>query len=230
MLNTFIGDAGHLSVIVAFVAATVAAYSYYMAARNQPLGQSDASWLRIGRGAFLVHGAAVIAVIACLFGIIHGHRYEYYYAWSHSSNHLPVYYMISCFWEGQEGSFLLWIFWHVVLGVIIMRFNKLWEAPVMAVFAGVQLFLTSMILGVVMGGVKIGSSPFILLRDYLTDLPVFKLNPNFIPEDGTGLNALLQNYWMVIHPPTLFLGFALTLVPFAFAVAALWKGEFTKWV
>jgi len=230
MLNTFIGDAGHLSVIVAFVAATVAAYSYYMAARNQPLGQADASWLRIGRGAFLVHGLAVVAVIACLFGIIHGHRYEYYYAWSHSSNHLPVYYMISCFWEGQEGSFLLWIFWHVVLGLIIMRWNKMWEAPVMAVFAGVQLFLTSMILGVVVGSLKIGSSPFILLRDFLVDLPVFKMNPDFIPKDGTGLNALLQNYWMVIHPPTLFLGFALTLVPFAFAVAALWKGEFTKWV
>ena len=231
MLNTLIGDAGHLSVIVAFVAATVAAYSYYMAARNQPLGQADAGWLRIGRGAFLLHGLAVMSVIACLFGIIHGHRYEYYYAWSHSSNHLPVYYMISCFWEGQEGSFLLWIFWHVLLGFAIMRWNKLWEAPVMAVFAGVQLFLTSMILGVVVGGsVKIGSSPFILLRDFLTDLPVFRLNPDFVPKDGTGLNALLQNYWMVIHPPTLFLGFALTLVPFAFAIAGLWKGEFTKWV
>ncbi|QNH61779.1 cytochrome c biogenesis protein CcsA [Hymenobacter sediminicola] len=230
MLNTFIGDAGHLSVIVAFVAATVAAYSYYMAARNQPLGQADATWLRLGRGAFLLHGVAVLSVIVCLFGIIHGHRYEYYYAWSHSSNHLPVYYMISCFWEGQEGSFLLWIFWHVVLGLAIMRWNKLWEAPVMAIFAGVQLFLTSMILGVVFGGVKIGSSPFILLRDFLVDLPVFKMNPDFVPTDGTGLNALLQNYWMVIHPPTLFLGFALTLVPFAFAIAGLWKGEFSKWV
>jgi cytochrome c-type biogenesis protein CcmF len=229
MLNTFIGDAGHMSVIVAFVAATVAAYSYYMASRNQPLGETDASWLRIGRGAFLLHGAAVVSVIACLFTIIYTHRYEYYYAWSHSSNHLPVYYMISCFWEGQEGSFLLWIFWQVVLGFLIIRFNKRWEAPVMAIFAGVQLFLTSMILGVVFGGMKIGSSPFILLRDFL-DIPVFKTNPNFIPKDGTGLNALLQNYWMVIHPPTLFLGFALTLVPFAFAIAGLWKGEYTKWV
>jgi cytochrome c-type biogenesis protein CcmF len=98
------------------------------------------------------------------------------------------------------------------------------------VFAGVQLFLTSMILGVVLLNVKIGSSPFILLRDFLTDLPVFKLNPNFVPKDGTGLNPLLQNYWMVIHPPTLFLGFALTLVPFAFAIAGLWKGEFSKWI
>ncbi|MFD2784798.1 cytochrome c biogenesis protein CcsA [Hymenobacter rubripertinctus] len=230
MLNTFIGNAGHLSVIVAFVAATVAAYSYYMAARGRALGDTDAAWLRLGRGAFLVHAVAVISVIVCLFGIIHGHRYEYYYAWSHSSNHLPVYYMISCFWEGQEGSFLLWIFWHVCLGLILMRASKRWEAPVMAIFAGVQLFLTSMILGVVLGELKIGSSPFILLRDFMPDLPVWKTNPNFVPADGTGLNALLQNYWMVIHPPTLFLGFALTLVPFAYAIAGLWKGEYTKWV
>jgi cytochrome c-type biogenesis protein CcmF len=87
-----------------------------------------------------------------------------------------------------------------------------------------------MILGVVVGSVKVGSSPFILLRDFLTDLPVFKMNPDFVPKDGTGLNALLQNYWMVIHPPTLFLGFALTLVPFAFAIAALWKREYNAWV
>ncbi|AIZ63099.1 cytochrome C biogenesis protein [Hymenobacter sp. DG25B] len=229
-MNTFIGDAGHLSVIVAFVAAIVATYSYFMAARNQPLGSADASWLRLARGAFFVHGAAVFSIIICLFNIIYNHRYEYHYAWSHASNHLPVYYMISCFWEGQEGSFLLWIFWHVLLGFAIMRFNRQWEAPVMAVFAGVQLFLTSMILGVVVLDVKIGSSPFILLRDFLTDAPVFRLNPNFVPTDGTGLNPLLQNYWMVIHPPTLFLGFALTLVPFAFAIAGLWKNELTKWV
>ncbi|WP_303312306.1 cytochrome c biogenesis protein CcsA [Hymenobacter sp. BT730] len=230
MLNTFIGDAGHLSVIVAFVAAIVATYSYFMAARNQPLGSADASWLRLARGAFFVHGAAVFSIIICLFNIIYNHRYEYHYAWSHASNHLPVYYMISCFWEGQEGSFLLWIFWHVLLGFAIMRFNRQWEAPVMAVFAGVQFFLTSMILGVVVLDMKIGSSPFILLRDFLTDAPVFRLNPNFVPTDGTGLNPLLQNYWMVIHPPTLFLGFALTLVPFAFAIAGLWKNELTKWV
>jgi cytochrome c-type biogenesis protein CcmF len=229
-MNLFIGQLGHLSVIVAFAAALVAAYSYFQASRGRALGEEDPSWLRLARGAFFVHGVAIFSVIACLFNIIYAHRYEYYYAWSHSSNHLPVQYMISCFWEGQEGSFLLWIFWHVLLGFGIMKFNRKWEAPVMAVFSGVQLFLVSMILGVVLGGVKVGSSPFILLREFLTDLPVWKMNPDFVPKDGTGLNALLQNYWMVIHPPTLFLGFALTLVPFAFAIAALWKRELTAWV
>ncbi|QKG57569.1 cytochrome c biogenesis protein CcsA [Hymenobacter sp. BRD128] len=229
-MNLLIGNLGQASVILAFVAAAVAAYGYFQAARGRALGQADASWLRLARGAFFVHGAAVLAVVCCLFNIIHAHRYEYYYAWSHSSNHLPVQYMISCFWEGQEGSFLLWIFWHVVLGLGIMKFNRQWEAPVLAVFATVQAFLVSMILGVVVAGVKIGSSPFILLRDFMVDLPVWKLNPNFVPKDGSGLNALLQNYWMVIHPPTLFLGFALTLVPFAFAIAGLWKKEITTWV
>jgi cytochrome c-type biogenesis protein CcmF len=229
-VNLVIGNLGQASVILAFVAAAVAAYGYFQAARGRALGEADASWLRLARGAFFVHGAAVLAVVGCLFNIIYMHRYEYYYAWSHSSNHLPVQYMISCFWEGQEGSFLLWIFWHVVLGLGIMKFNRQWEAPVLAVFATVQAFLVSMILGVVVAGTKIGSSPFILVRDFLTDLPVWKTNPNFVPKDGTGLNALLQNYWMVIHPPTLFLGFALTLVPFAFAIAGLWKKELTSWV
>jgi cytochrome c-type biogenesis protein CcmF len=233
MINTLIGDIGHASVIVAFVAAIVSSYAYFMASRSKVEAAGDNSWRNLARGAFYVHGAAVLMVVFALFNIIYEHRYEYYYAWSHSSNHLPVHYMISCFWEGQEGSFLLWIFWHVMLGVVLInagKKNKVWEAPVMAMFSFVQLFLTSMILGVVIGDLKIGSSPFILMRDFMTDAPVFAMDPDFVPQDGTGLNPLLQNYWMVIHPPTLFLGFAATLVPFAFAMAGLWKGKFVEWV
>ncbi|MDX5422708.1 MAG: cytochrome c biogenesis protein CcsA [Hymenobacteraceae bacterium] len=233
MINTLIGDIGHASVIVAFVAAIVSSYAYFMAARKKVVASGDDSWRSLARGAFYVHGAAVLVVIFALFNIIYEHRYEYYYAWSHSSNHLPVHYMISCFWEGQEGSFLLWLFWHVALGVVLMnagKKNKVWEAPVMAIFSFVQIFIASMILGVVIGDLKIGSSPFILMRDFMTDAPVFAMDPNFVPKDGTGLNPLLQNYWMVIHPPTLFLGYAATLVPFAFAIAGLWTGKFTEWV
>ncbi|WP_347157267.1 cytochrome c biogenesis protein CcsA [Pontibacter chitinilyticus] len=234
MINTLIGNIGHTSVIVAFVAAIVSSLAYFMAARPQVEASGDKSWRNMARAAFYVHGAAVLMIIFSLFNIIYEHRYEYYYAWSHSSNHLPIHFMISCFWEGQEGSFLLWIFWHVMLGVAMINLGakkrKEWEAPVMAVFSFVQLFLTSMILGVVIGDVKIGSSPFILMRDFMANAPVFQMDPNYVPKDGTGLNPLLQNYWMVIHPPTLFLGFAATLVPFAFAIAGLWKGKFTEWI
>ncbi|WP_266203889.1 cytochrome c biogenesis protein CcsA [Pontibacter kalidii] len=233
MINTLIGDIGHASVIVAFVAAIVSSYAYFMASRAKVELSGDDSWRKMGRWSFYVHSAAVMLIIFTLFNIIYEHRYEYYYAWSHSSNHLPVHYMISSFWEGQEGSFLLWIFWHVVLGVVLInssKKNKVWEAPVMGMFSFVQLFLTSMILGIVIGDLKIGSSPFILMRDFMPDTPVFAMDPNFVPADGTGLNPLLQNIWMVIHPPTLFLGFAATLVPFAFAMAGLWKGKFHEWI
>ena len=228
-MHTFIGNAGHFFVVAAFITSLVAAYAYIQATYATDLDAR--SWRRYARSVFYIHGAMVVGVVFSLFYIIYNHYFEYHYAWEHSSRSLPVYYMISCFWEGQEGSFLLWIFWEVVLGIILIQTNKdkKWEAPVMAVFSLVQAFLASMILGVVIGSIKIGSSPFILLRDVL-DAPVFALNPDFVPEDGTGLNPLLQNYWMVIHPPTLFLGFATTLVPFAFCIAGLWKKDFENWV
>ncbi len=142
-------------------------------------------------------------------------------------------YILSCFWEGQEGSFLLWMFWNVLLGLILSRVlkNGNWEAPVMAVFSLVQVFLASMILGIYMLDYKIGSSPFLLLREHtdFMNLP-FIQNPNYLEKlDGRGLNPLLMNYWMTIHPPTLFLGFASTLVPFAFSVSALWNRNYEKW-
>ena len=102
----------------------------------------------------------------------------------------------------------------------------------MTTFASVQAFIASMILGVVIPGLnlKIGSSPFILLRDAMPEAPIFTANPEYIPKDGQGLNALLQNYWMVIHPPTLFLGYASTLVPFAFCLSGLWLKKYRDWV
>lgn len=189
-------------------------------------------WRTLARWAFYLHGAAIVGVATCLFYIIFNHYFEYHYAWSHSSLALPVQYMIACFWESQEGSFLLWLFWNAVLGAILIRNSgSKWEAPVMTIFALVQAFLASMILGIVFGETfKLGSSPFLLLREAMPDAPIFATDPNFIPKDGNGLNPLLQNYWMVIHPPTLFLGFALTLVPFAYCIAGLWRNQPLAWI
>ncbi|WP_296703899.1 cytochrome c biogenesis protein CcsA [Algoriphagus sp.] len=227
MINTFIGNLGHMMTIVAFVSALVTAYAYIQYFRANELDK--ASWRKFSRISFYVHGVSATLIAISLFEIIYNHRYEYFYAYSHSSKALPVHYMISSFWEGQEGAFILWIFWNVVLGVVIINTNKFWEGPVMVVFALVQAFLVSMILGVVIGDLKIGSSPFILLRD-ATQAPIFQMNPDFVPEDGTGLNPLLQNIWMVIHPPTLFLGYASTLVPFAFLMGGLVMKRYSEWI
>ena len=229
-MNLLIGDYGHLFVITSFFAALLSSYGYWEASKENQL--SNTSWFTFSRIAFAVHALSVFGIVATLFAIIYNHRYEYHYAWSHSSNHLPVYYMISCFWEGQEGSFLLWIFWHAILGAILIKVNNKWEAPVMSIFMLVQAFLASMIIGIVIPylNAKIGSSPFILMKESMPDLPVYQIRPDFIAEDGNGLNPLLQNYWMVIHPPTLFLGFAATIVPFAYCMAGMWKGWTKEWI
>ena len=227
MINTFVGNFGHLTTLVAFVSALVTAFAYSQYFKASDL--EKASWRRFSRVSFYIHALATSMIALSLFEIIYNQRYEYFYAYSHSSKALPVHYMISSFWEGQEGAFILWAFWNVVLGLVLVHTNKFWEAPVMVVFALVQAFLISMILGVVVGDLKIGSSPFILLRD-ATQAPIFKLNPDFVPEDGTGLNPLLQNIWMVIHPPTLFLGYASTLVPFAFLIGGLVTKKYAEWI
>jgi len=230
MLHYFIGDLGHLFVITSFVAALITSFYYWKATVAVDLSKRY-QWTFNGRTTFLIHFAGLIGIIATLFTIIFNHYFEYHYAYAHSSMHLPKHYMISCFWQGQEGSFLLWTFWQAVVGLVLIFTQRSWEAPVMTIFSMVQAFLTSMIIGVVIPGlsIKIGSSPFILLRDAMAD-PIFKIQPDFIPKDGNGLNPLLQNYWMVIHPPTLFLGFALTLVPFAFCMAGLWQRRYIDWI
>lgn len=229
-MREWIGALGHLSVIIAFVSALTSGIGWFKTQVSNS-EYDKKSWQTLAAGAFGLHAVAIFSIVVCLFFIIHNHYYEFHYAWSHSSNNLPVEYMISCFWEGQEGSFLLWLFWNGLLGMILMATNKFWKASVLTVVSAVQVFLASMILGVVIGGsLKIGSSPFILMRDAMPNIPVFTINPNYIPKDGRGLNPLLQNYWMVIHPPTLFLGFALTMIPFAYAISGLWLGKYKEWI
>ncbi|MBL7812453.1 MAG: cytochrome c biogenesis protein CcsA [Bacteroidetes bacterium] len=226
------GNLGHFFVVLSTVAAMAGCWLYYRAANTG--SDNLRSW---GRRLTYIQAFSVLAIFVVLFGIIFMHRYEYYYAWRHSSNELPVYYMISCFWEGQEGSFLLWMFWNAVLGLILLRTAKAFEAPVMAVILFAQFALSTMILGVDLEIFKVGSSPFNLLRDERADLlniPVLaqmgQANYLKIFNNGNGLNPLLQNYWMVIHPPTLFFGFATAIVPFAYSIAGLWTGSDRKWI
>lgn len=189
-------------------------------------------WNKIARITFYIHSFAVVSAIVTLFYIIINNYFEYYYAWHHANKELPFKYMFACFWEGQEGSFLLWSFWHVVLGLLLLRKHNTFTNPVMAVISSVQVFLTAMVLGIVVLDYKFGSNPFTLLREHpdMANLPFVRV-PNYLENlDGRGLNPLLQNYWMTIHPPVLFLGFAATVVPFAYAIAGLWLKDFTNWI
>ncbi len=230
------GLLGHFFIYLSLVASGIATFSYFLSARSSDTLQSN-RWKKLARGAFLIEVFSVFAIFGILFYIISNHLFEYKYAWQHSSRSLEVKYLLSCFWEGQEGSFLLWSIWHSVLGLILMRTSKKWEAPVMTVLSFAQLALATMLAGMYIFGWKMGSNPFILLRDsgVLDNAPALHINGVLRPDymnsitDGNDLNPLLQNYWMVIHPPVLFLGFASTIVPFAFTIAGLWTKKFGEW-
>lgn len=229
--HAWAGTLGHTLAILSFLGALLSVIAYFLATRTD-----DQAWSRMGRVGFRVHTAAVFGVITVLFIMLFNHWFAYDYVWKHSNLTMPMRYILSCFWEGQEGSFLLWTFWHVVLGNILILRARQWEAPVMTVVALVQVFLATMLLGIHFGDVRVGSSPFLLIRELGENIGLpWTYLPNYlerIPQfaDGRGLNPLLQNYWMTIHPPTLFLGFAATLVPFAYAIAGLWKGRLKEWI
>ncbi|MFN0204064.1 MAG: cytochrome c biogenesis protein CcsA [Bacteroidia bacterium] len=352
-----IGNLGELFTALAMASATTATFSFFFADRNQHLAQEKTAWEKIAIPSFYLHVFSILGIVATLFYMIYQHDYRYFYVWDHSSNELPVYYMIACFWEGQEGSFLLWMFWHGILGLFLIRNKTEWRNLTMAIVSSVQVILVTMILGTYFGenwvkfimfvgillpsisfanqvffqknkdlnalpfqgtfhlaslilpfftlllmfrsqtgfyenwtfgltganllfsvfilvviayGIftgffvakyktekqyyypmfaagatltlaaaaaifeisdwKLGSTPFIELKIAKALDPIYKENPNFVPSNGSGLNALLQNYWMVIHPPTLFLGFASTLIPFAFVIAGLIKGKYDEWI
>jgi cytochrome c-type biogenesis protein CcmF len=226
------GRLGHLAIVLSFVSGLLAAVSYYFAT-NKRGTEEEANWKNLGRSAFIVHGLSIFAVIGIIFYVMAKQYYEYQYVWAHVSEDLPYQYILSAFWEGQEGSFLLWLFWHIVLGMILMVKAKKWEAPVLSMLSLVQVFIVSMILGVYIGfgpnAFKLGSNPLLLLRDTMA-APIFAQADYVSQIKGNGLNPLLQNYWMTIHPPTLFLGFASTVVPFCFAIAGLWTREHKAWL
>ncbi|MFD0794467.1 cytochrome c biogenesis protein CcsA [Mucilaginibacter litoreus] len=227
--HLFPGDLGQFFIVLAFGSALFSFICYYFAT-TETAPESDNSWLRLGRIGYWLNTLAIVGMGVCLFYILYNHYFEYHYAWSYTSRDLPVYYLISGFWNGQEGGFLLWLFWEAVLGNILIWKAGSWEKPVMTTLALSQVVLGTMILGLQIGSAHIGSSPFLLLRNAM-EAPIFK-NPDYLSfiKDGKGMNPSLQNYWMVIHPPTLFLGIASLVVPFAYAVAGLWQRRFKEWV
>ena len=222
------GIIGQLLILIAFVATGLAGFAFF---RDAQYPTDPIDWKRIGRAAWGVMTASTVAAWGLLVVLIATHQFQYLYVYEHSSRDLPMYYLFSASWEGQEGSFLLWIILNSIVGLTLIRWAaRSYESPVMAVVSFCQLFLISMIVGLQFGGLKIGATPFMMVAEKFPDAPVFIADPNFVPADGTGLNDLLQNYWMVIHPPMLFVGFATMIVPFAFAVSALWKKRYTEWV
>ncbi|HCA80230.1 MAG TPA: hypothetical protein DEP53_10915 [Bacteroidetes bacterium] len=203
---------GTIIIWIATLASAFSVYAYYRSVSSQK------RQLGMARNSYGVMVMAVLAASAALMMYILRHQFEYAYVWGYSSRALPLELLITTFWAGQEGSFLFWALCSALIGLGLMSYSRKRgnEAEVMTVYTVVQLFLLVLL---------IVKSPFQYLWQAQADVPV-----GTIPSDGRGLNPLLQNFWMIAHPPVLFAGFAAMAVPFSFALAALWRRSYLEWV
>ncbi len=142
-----------------------------------------------------------------LFILFLTHRFEFSYVYGYSSTDLGFFYLVSSFWAGQEGTFLLWLFIGAILGLFLIKKSNEKELLPVFFFLLIQIFLLILLLK---------KSPFELL-------PI-------TPEEGRGLNPLLLDFWMVIHPPLIFVGYAALAIPFCFAVSALIRNRYEGWL
>jgi cytochrome c-type biogenesis protein CcmF len=224
------GYLGRIFIWASFLSLTISAVLYIYAI-NKP--KKQAFFSKLASNFFWFHFIALLGAIASLYYLIGNHYFEYSYVYQYSSVDMQKKFIISCFWAGQEGSYLVWAFWQGIIGLMLLRSLKDWKNWVMPVFATGQFFLISMVLGLDLGSFSIGGSPFELLRNMPSSSgEEFFKDPNYLKflTDGNGLNPLLENIWMIIHPPSLFLGYAVAIVPFSFAIASLWRKEYHSWL
>lgn len=162
--------------------------------------------LGLGRKLFAVSTLLIVGALGSLMYLILSHDFSVAYVYSYSSTDLPLGYLIATLWGGQEGTFLLWLFYTAIFGLILQRTSGQFER-------GNMVFLNLFILSLLLIVMK--RSPFALS-------PVFHA-------EGAGLNPLLQNFWMQIHPPIMFVGFSATVFPFIFAMTGLVERKYQLW-
>lgn len=228
---TLPGTVGHILVLFSTFTAIVSAIYFFLSNHKNEIEKQKL--FRAAKWVYIAHVLSLAGVGIILYYLIFSHRFEYNYVYRYSSVALQAKYIVACLWAGQEGSFWVWAILQGLSGMIVLMKAGTFRPQVMGIVSLSQFFLTSMLLGVRVMGLKIGSSPFALLREmpeYAGE--TFFSDPNYVEQiaDGVGLNPLLENPWMVSHPPVLFLGYALFLIPYAFALTALWKKDYTGWI
>src|SRR5437588_3307683 len=160
---------------------------------------------------FASFGATAVAAIV-LLNAFRTRDFSFAYVAEHSSKALPFPYVYTAFWGGQEGSLLLWLLVLTGVGSAAVAFNRRlttevlpWTVPVLGAVASFFALLLVFV-----------ASPFAT---------------QVAPADGAGLNPSLQNPYMMIHPPLLYLGYVGLTIPFAFAAGALLSGRFDeRWI
>ncbi len=201
-------DIGYWAIVLALAGSVYAAAAAVLGARRR-----YPELLVSARNAIWAVGGLVTVAVAALFYLLLTRDLSIKYVFEHVTSYQPTLYNISAFWGGLEGSQLLWLWLLSVCAVIVAVRKRDWDGALrpyaLAVLAATQALFAALLVFV--------TDPFA---------------PTAVPQaEGFGLNPLLQNPFMVVHPPIVFVGYAVTTVPFAYAVAALVTGRLDRaWV
>jgi cytochrome c-type biogenesis protein CcmF len=194
---------GYYLLLAAFVVGAYAAAMSVAGARRR-----SRRLVESGTGAFYLVTAIMTAASAVIVYTFATGDYSIKYVQRYSDSALPLPYKLASYWGGLDGSVMFWVFLLSVFGAAAVYINRERHRElipyVVAVIAVVEMFFLFLMV--------LHNNPF---ETFLTDRPA----------DGTGLNPLLQNFYMVIHPPTMYLGFVGLTIPFAFGMAALITGH-----
>jgi cytochrome c-type biogenesis protein CcmF len=201
---------GNTLLAIACAMAAIATVGYGMTLFNRN------ALVPLARKAYYVFAAAIVLMSVYFLQQILNHNFSLIYVHDYSSRDLGLGFLISTFWAGQTGSFTLWLLFITVIGVFLIRKESENHSAVMFFYMLVISFFLTLL---------VAKSPFMKFSP-----EVLAQFPGGAPPDGQGLNPLLQNYWMVIHPPIVFIGFSLLAVPFAFALGALARNNYRDWV
>ncbi len=178
------------------------------------------SLLNYSRRMFYTVAIGLMIVSVFFWVNIFTHIFQYTYIWENSSKGLPNYFLFASFFAGQLGSYLLLALIIAVFGLLILpelrRNNN--EALPLGIFSLILVFLVFIL---------VAKSPLEFVWDtFSTD----NIQAGFIPEQGKGLNPIFENFWITVHSPVLFIGYAAVAVPFVLSVSGLIRKEYTKWI
>lgn len=203
--SLMVGQAGSAFVWLSVGLFVLSAALWVVSTKQQSLSR----WASVAFGGGC---ASVLGAIISLGVLFANNRFEFEYVWAHSDLKNTLAYRIAGIWSGQEGSFLLWasatatFAWLASRKLTLLR--RWYEVACSIFLAGIM-------------GILAFETPFktILFEGVAV-----------VPPDGRGLAPSLQNYWVIIHPPTIFVGFGLLTVPFAMAFAALLIRDHDEWL
>ncbi len=196
--------------------------AYYLSLRGYAFYLPVARWLYTS----IVAGIVVVCAIQ-MWNIV-THNFDINYVYGYSSRDLAPPYLYAAFYAGQEGSFMLWTLMTAVLGLFLAPYVRKhnYEAEVMVFYSLILSFLMLML---------VAKNPFSFLwesfaKDGTTQAFIESIKSDLSRYNGKGMNPVLQNKWIMIHPPILFAGFAAMAIPFVFAMAGLIKREYQSWI